>query len=94
MDKKWLTTSVVLLISITALLFLFGLTGGANAGPPEAAPAMPLNTAPTVIEVDPTSAPNDLGTPIVITGTGFAISATVQLDGTELDDVGWVSSTS
>ena len=44
-------------------------------------------------QVDPASAPNDLDTPIVITGTGFTAGMTVTLGNTQLPDATWVSST-
>jgi photosystem II stability/assembly factor-like uncharacterized protein len=47
--------------------------------------------APTVDEVAPSSAPNDLDTTVVITGSGFVAMPTVILGTTQLDDVGWVS---
>jgi len=57
---------------------------------------------PTVTAVDPDSAPNDLDTPVVITGTGFAavLSGTLvmtpplaYLGDTALEDVIWVNTT-
>jgi photosystem II stability/assembly factor-like uncharacterized protein len=91
MNKSSLTTAATGLILLLALLGLTGLQE--NTDPPVAGLtlAAPLCAAPTVTQADPTSAPNDLDTPVVISGTGFAVSATVQLDSTELDDVGWVS---
>ena len=49
--------------------------------------------APTITDARPSSAPNDLDTQIVITGTGFAAVPTVTLGANVLDEVGWVSST-
>jgi photosystem II stability/assembly factor-like uncharacterized protein len=49
------------------------------------------HAAPTVTEVSPSTAPNDLDTQIVITGTGFVAVPTVTLGTTVLDDVGWAS---
>jgi photosystem II stability/assembly factor-like uncharacterized protein len=46
--------------------------------------------APTITDARPSSAPNDLDTQIVITGSGFVAVPTVTLDSTQLDDVGWV----
>jgi photosystem II stability/assembly factor-like uncharacterized protein len=43
--------------------------------------------------VDPASAPNDLDTPIVITGTNFVSVSAVYLGDTSLSDVEWVTST-
>jgi photosystem II stability/assembly factor-like uncharacterized protein len=73
------------LTSTVALLVLLVLLGSPS---PDtlAAPA-----ALAVSEVDPAAGPNDLDTPIVITGTDFADPPTVTLGTTSLDDVGWVS---
>jgi photosystem II stability/assembly factor-like uncharacterized protein len=58
--------------------------------------------SPTVTAVDPDYAPNDLDTPVVITGTGFAavLSGTLvmtpplaYLGDTALEDVTWVNTT-
>jgi photosystem II stability/assembly factor-like uncharacterized protein len=67
------------------------MLGGAESGAHPAALAAPV--APTVSAVDPSSAPNDLDTSIVITGTAFETDATVTLGSTALDDAGRVSST-
>lgn len=52
--------------------------------------ASPHN-APSVTDIQPATAPNDVDTTVVITGTGFALVPTVTLGTTLLDDVGWVS---
>jgi len=59
------------------------LSGLAWAAAPEAEPA--------ITEVDPSSGPNDLDTPIVITGTNFEDGVDLLLDGTSLEGVSWIS---
>jgi hypothetical protein len=86
MKRQWLAL-VLVVLSLTAVAM--GLVCVADlslvwAASPE--------QAPTIIEVDPSSAPNDLDTPIVITGTGFAAVPTVTLGSTVLEEVGWASS--
>ena len=48
---------------------------------------------PTMTEVDPGSAPNDLDSQVIIAGTNFVPTPTVTLDTVPLQDVTWVSST-
>jgi photosystem II stability/assembly factor-like uncharacterized protein len=48
---------------------------------------------PTISAVSPDSAPNDLDTPVVVTGTGFVPTPTVDLGTGPLQNVTWVSST-
>jgi photosystem II stability/assembly factor-like uncharacterized protein len=48
---------------------------------------------PTVLVVSSDSAPNDLDTQVVITGTGFAPTPTVTLEAIPLQNVTWVSLT-
>jgi hypothetical protein len=87
MKCQWLALALVVL-ALTAvvmgLVYVADLTGSAWAASSE--------QAPTLIEVDPSSAPNDLDSPIVITGTGFAATPTVTLGSTMLEEVGWVTS--
>jgi photosystem II stability/assembly factor-like uncharacterized protein len=101
MEKRFLATIAAVLVAASALLGLLSFFGQATFHLSPVARAAPLD-APTVITVDPSSAPNDLDTPIVISGTGFAAglmgtlvitSPTVWLGNTQLPDVGWVSST-
>ena len=92
MRVRWSTILAVLVSSTTLLLLQFCLLAQAHHTEAAAALAAPLRQAPAVTEVDPESAPNDLDTPIVITGSGFVDGATVLLNGTSLDDVEWVSS--
>ena len=106
MKQQLFATGAVALISAAALAVLLSLLGGEQMTnikyPISNARAAPWG-APTVTAVDPTSAPNDLDTPIVITGTGFAAvqfgstviitQPTVKLDETILPDAGRVNST-
>jgi photosystem II stability/assembly factor-like uncharacterized protein len=94
MKRQWLALVLVVLsltvvamglVCVADLTGLQNLSGLAWAAAPEA--------EPTIIEVDPSSAPNDLDAPIVITGTSFEDGAGVLLDGTSLEDVSWVSGT-
>ena len=50
-------------------------------------------TSPSVSAIDPASAPNDIDTPVTITGAGFAASPTASLGSTALTNVTWVSAT-
>jgi photosystem II stability/assembly factor-like uncharacterized protein len=69
-----------------------------NASTPWLALADPV-APPTVSAIDPATAPNDIDTPVTITGTGFATDATgtipprVNLGGTALANVTLVDST-
>ena len=81
------------LISTTVLLGLLCLLGWASPGVPGPALAAPLQITPTVTLVGPASAPNDLDTPIIITGTDFVSVPAVYLGETALSDVEWVTST-
>ncbi len=103
MKKRLLLLVMTILIAMTALFILLGSVGStipslsmsALAAPPEV-------IIPTVTIVDPTSAPNDIDTPIVITGTNFAAilsgtmvitPPTTYLGSTALEDVVWSSNT-
>lgn len=101
MKKQVFALLTAILISIIGLLAVFWGFSSDTPGLSTAALAAPLQTSPTVTQVDPTSAPSDLDTPIVITGTGF----TAELSGTQvitppavtlgeitLANVTWVSS--
>jgi photosystem II stability/assembly factor-like uncharacterized protein len=91
--KQTFATAAAVLISSTALLVLLCLLGRTDPGVPSPALAAPLQITPTVLLVNPTSAPNDLDTTIVITGTDFVSTPTVYLGDTLLDDLSRVSST-
>ena len=73
MKKRWFTVVGALLVSMMALVVMLCLLGSDRAGASGAAQAAPLALQPTVTEVDPSSAPNDLDTPIVISGTGLGL---------------------
>ena len=105
MKKQWLAITITVATATTALLMLFWWMGDISSGistPALAAPAEQGALSPTVTAVDPTGAPNDLDTPIVITGTGFSAGLsgtlvitqpTAYLGATSLEDVSWVSTT-
>src|SRR5437016_14667707 len=52
------------------------------------------NPAPTVSAISPSSGTSSGGTAVTLTGTGFAVGATVSLGGTAATNVTVVSSTS
>jgi photosystem II stability/assembly factor-like uncharacterized protein len=100
MNNRMLATAAAALASVAALLALLGMLGRAEPGARPSALAAPA--APTVTEIKPASGPNDLDTPIVITGTGFSagLSGTLiitqpmaYLGDTALEEVSWVSTT-
>jgi len=95
MKKRWLLMAGAVLIPAVGLTVLLLLTAQSAAdvlrsASVSAAPA----AAPTVTVVDPTSAPNDLNTPVTITGTGLISVPAVYLNGISLQDISWVSGTS
>ncbi len=94
MEEKRLVMVGAVLISAVGLAVLLLLTvqGSADVFGSASVSAAPA-AAPTVTAVDPPSAPNDLDTAIVITGTNFEAGAGVQLGGTPLPEVNWVSDT-
>jgi len=94
MRKRWFATMGTILVSMTALFVLLEFMKSATPAVANPALAAPLEeTIPTVTGIAPDSAPNDLDTPIMITGTGFTAVPTVTLGSTLLEDIGWVSST-
>ncbi|MBU0492599.1 MAG: IPT/TIG domain-containing protein [Chloroflexi bacterium] len=95
MNKRSFASVATALLSITALLILLALMAWTSADAPTPARAAPLLAVPTVTGVAPTSAPNDLDTPLVVTGTGFTTSTLVLLGDDPLPsgEVGWVSAT-
>lgn len=83
---------LIVTVVLIAVLILLGL---------RCVSAAPLNGVPAVTDVDPASAPNDLNTSIVITGTGFTAELsgmvvitppTAYLGDAALVDMTWVSS--
>jgi len=91
MNRKMLVSLGTVLLATAILLALLTLLAQSDSAAPQPARAAPLAAIPAVTEVAPSSAPNDLDTAIVISGTDFVVSATVLLNDTALDDVGWVS---
>lgn len=100
MKKQWFAIVITVATATTALLVLFGLMGDIGSGISTPALAAPLSL--TVTAVDPAVAPNDLDTPIIITGTGFTAELsgtlvitppTAYLGNTAMEDVTWVNST-
>jgi len=89
--KRKLLVAAAVLISIAALSILIGLVGTSGFGSSGLSLAAPL--ALKLKEIEPSTAPNDLDTSIVITGTDFISTPAIYLGDTPLDDVGWVSST-
>lgn len=89
MKTRWLTVTITIALSTTALVVLLGLMkqDTARLSTPVlaastnrvAAPSTP--TTPTVTAVDPSQTPNDIDTPIVIHGSNFTttVSGTVVL---------------
>jgi len=92
MKSKLFATAAAVLTATIALVALLCLMGQGNPPAPHRALAAPM-AAPTATAVDPASAPNDLDTPIVITGTGSTAGMTVTLGSTRLPDATWVSAT-
>jgi len=93
MNRKMLVSLGTVLLATAVLLALLTLLAQSDSAVSQPARAAPLAAVPAVTEVVPSSAPNDLDTPIVITGTDFVVSATVLLGDAALDDVGWVCTT-
>ena len=78
MYKRWFAITITIATATTALIGLFWLIGENASGISTRALAAPLS--PTVTDVQPDSAPNDIDTPIVIHGTGF----TATISGTQV----------
>jgi len=93
MNRKMFVSLGTVLLATAILLTLLTLLAQSDSAAPQPARAAPLAAVPAVTEVAPTSAPNDLDTSIVISGTDFVVSATVLLGDAALDDVGWVCTT-
>lgn len=103
MNQKRLVIAIVVPLSFVGVLSLLFARGWFSTG--KAANGLMVATsgdAPGVTAITPYSAPNDLDTPVVITGTGFIRELsgtsvitlpTVSLNGAPLEDVGWISST-
>lgn len=91
--------AIVILTPFTALTLLFSFLDKAGSWVTQEALTNLLTSAPTVTGVSPATAPNDLNTPIVITGTNFTVELSgtqvltvpvVYLGNTRLEKVGWV----
>jgi photosystem II stability/assembly factor-like uncharacterized protein len=100
MKKQTVALTITLATTLAASLVLFWLLG--EAGSADATPALAGPLSPGVTAVDPVSAPNDLDTAVVISGTGFTAGLSgslvitppaAYLGEAPLDDVTWVSST-
>jgi hypothetical protein len=94
-----ITVALVLAIGLLFIVAVLVQSSASVLVPPVVAAGC-ANT-PTVYAVDPDSAPNDLETPVVIAGTGFAAglsgtlivtSPAAYLDSTLLENVSWVNS--
>jgi hypothetical protein len=81
----------VTLLAAGILLALFTLTSGNSPVTAQSSPERPAALAVTA--VSPSTAPNDLDTPLVITGTGFLDGAVVRVGEWALRDVLWVDAT-
>jgi photosystem II stability/assembly factor-like uncharacterized protein len=88
MKRQWLALATVFL-SCTAMMVALVCVGAGTGSQPAHAAAQ---ADPTLDGVTPSSAPNDLDTPLVITGTDFTAVPTLYLGSTVLEEVGWVSS--
>ena len=95
MKVKLIVPTTAILASAICLLGLFLLMDriSSNVLNSTSAVAAPGET-PSVTEVYPASAPNDLDAVTVITGSEFTAVPTVTLGGITLVDIGWVSTTS
>jgi photosystem II stability/assembly factor-like uncharacterized protein len=101
MKKQPFVTAIPILLTLAALFVLMGFLNMRDAIVSKSAWAKAADSPPpTLIAIDPTSAPNDLDTLIVITGTGFTVelsgtivltAPTVYLGDTLLAQAGWVS---
>jgi hypothetical protein len=100
MKQKLFALSLVFLASFATLVATLWLAGESHASAvPD--PRGSTNT-PIVTSMQPSSAPNDVDTPVFISGTGFVAmlsgtlvmtSPLVYLGPTGLEDVTWVNST-
>ena len=91
-QNRWARLAAGIFPWLAATIVLLSIAWLAGIRPFEPAHAAGPSLAPTITQVSPSSAPNDLDTTVVITGTGFTAVPTVSLGTTVLDDAGWVSS--
>ena len=89
MRNKYIRIVLSSAVAMAAVLVILWLMVDISSGISTPALAAPLSLTVTV--VDPSAAPNDLDTPIIITGTGFTTVPTVTLGSTVLDNIGWAS---
>jgi len=75
-----------LLLAFASIFLLSSFAWNARA-------ASALSSAPTVTNITPPSASNDMSVRITVTGAGFVAPPVVGLGNITLNDVGWVSST-
>ncbi len=84
MKNKILTLSISVAVALLALTVLFWFTGETRASVSQDLRVLRdlggLMDTPTITNVHPNSAPNDIDTPIVIQGTGF----TATISGTQV----------
>jgi photosystem II stability/assembly factor-like uncharacterized protein len=93
MKGKWFATVSSIVGSVATLVVLVYVLERTSSDVSGSALAASPAAAPTVLGVDPASAPNDLDTAIIITGSDFVSMPAVYLGGTPLGDVRWVSTT-
>lgn len=98
MKTRLLATVILTLFATLLLLFPF-LDKAGSWATPKALTTNLLSIAPTVTGISPATAPNDLNTPIVISGTDFTVELSgtqvltapvVYLGNTRLEKAGWV----
>lgn len=93
MKKQLFATAAATLISASMLLVIFCVLPGVSLGMASPASSSSIQVPPTVVQIDPVSAPNNLDTFVIITGSDFISTPTVYLGNTTLGDVSWVSAT-
>ena len=102
MRRRWFMTMGTISVSVAALLLLMGLMATTTAIPNPVLAALLQAIPPTVTSVVPDSAPNDMDTSIIVTGTNFTAGLsgtlvvtppTVYLGDIPLEDVRWITST-
>ena len=77
--RRWARLAAGIFPWLAATIILLGIAWLAGIRPAEPVLAAGPSLAPTVSQVSPSSAPNDLDTTVVITGTGFTAVPTVTL---------------
>jgi photosystem II stability/assembly factor-like uncharacterized protein len=87
--RKWFALAAVLLACLATSALLLCVPGDGTVA---TALALAPGAPPTVTGLTPSSAANDLDTPVLVSGSGFVAGAEVHLDGTPLDDTGSLDS--